>query len=108
MRAPRLLRRVAAMPAAEIRDRVAGTVRREAARLAHRARPSGWRREDLAGALVPWTAEIAGAIAHLSAGRSGEAHHALARHFASRPRRWPMTPTLRESVARTIRDRFPD
>jgi hypothetical protein len=108
MRAPRLLRRVAAMPAAEIRDRVAGTMRREAARLAHRARPSAWRREDLAGALVPWTAEIAGAIAHLSAGRNGEAHQALARHFATRPRRWPVTPALRDGIARTIRARFPD
>ncbi len=49
MRAARLLRRVAAMPAAEIRDRLASTMRREAARLAHRARPAAWRRDELAG-----------------------------------------------------------
>ncbi|MEO5823107.1 MAG: heparinase II/III family protein, partial [Vicinamibacteraceae bacterium] len=108
MRAPRLLRRVAAMPATEIRDRVAGTVRREAARLAHRARPSGWRRGDLAAALVPLTGEIAGAITHLSAGRADDAHRALARHFAVRPRRWPITPATREAVARAIRERVPD
>ncbi len=108
MRASRLLLRVAAMPAAEIRDRVTTTVRREAARLAHRARPAAWRREDLAGALVPWTAAIAAAIAHVSAGRDEDAHHALARHFASRPRRWPVAPLLRDSLGGAIRARFPD
>ena len=108
MRAPHLLKRVAAMPATEIRDRLASTMRREAARLAHRARPSAWRREDLAGALVPWTAELGGAITHLSAGRLDDAHGALARHFAARPRRWPITPELRDAVTRTIHGRFPD
>ena len=109
MRADRLLRRVAAMPAAEIRDRLASTMRREAARLAHRARPARtWRRDDLAGALVPRTAELAAAITHLSAGRVDDAHHALARHFATRPRRWPIAPAMRDPVARTLRTRFPD
>lgn len=108
MRAASLLRRVAAMPAAELRDRVTTTVRREAARLAHRARPAVWRREDLAGALVPWTAGIAGAVAHLSAGRADDAHHALARHFASRPRRSPIAPLLREPLVSAINGRFPD
>ena len=109
MRADRLLRRVAAMPAAEIRDRLASTMRREAARLAHRARPARtWLRDDLAGALVPRTAELAGAITHLSAGRADDAHRALARHFATRPRRWPIVPAMRDAVARTIRTRFPD
>ena len=108
MRASSLLRRVVAMPPAEIRDRVTTTVRREAARLAHRARPAAWRREDLAGALVPWTAALGGAVAHLSAGRADEAHHALARHFAGRPRRWPVAPQLRDTVAGAIRERFPD
>ena len=108
MRADRLLRRVAAMPAAEIRDRLASTMRREAARLAHRARPAAWRRDDLAGALVPRTAELAAAITHLSAGRVDDAHHALARHFATRPRRWPIAPAMRDPVARTLRTRFPD
>ena len=78
MRAAGLLRRVAAMPATELRDRLASTVRREAARLAHRARPAAWRREDLAAALVPRTADVAAAIAHLSGGRAGDAHDALA------------------------------
>ncbi len=107
MRAPRLLRRVAAMPATEIRDRLAGTVRREAARLAHRARPEAWRREDLGAALVPWTAEMGGAISHLGAGRIEDAHRALARHFAIRPRRWPITPAMRGAVSRAICERFP-
>jgi hypothetical protein len=104
---PSLLQRVAAMPASEIRDRVATTVRREAARLAHRARPAAWRREELADALVPWTAAIAAAVAHVSAGRADDAHHVLARHFASRPRRWVVAPLLRETVAGAIRARFP-
>jgi hypothetical protein len=96
------------MPAAEIRDRVATTVRREATRLTQRARPARWRHADLAGALVPWTAEIGSAVTHLSAGRIDEAHHALGQHFATRPRRWPVTPAMRDLLARTIRDRFPD
>jgi Heparinase II/III-like protein/Heparinase II/III N-terminus len=109
MRASGLLRRVAAMPATEIRDRLASTMRREAARLAHRARPARtWRRADLAGALVPWTAELAGAITHLSAGRIDDAHGVLSRHFAARPRRWPIAPAMREPVAQTIRACFPD
>jgi hypothetical protein len=108
MRAARLIRRVAAMPATELRDRVAGTMRREAARLAHRTRPAAWRRDDLAAALMPSTADLAGAITHLSAGRADDAHDALARHFAARPPRWPIAPSVREAVARTIRDRFPD
>ncbi len=108
MRAPRLWRRVAAMPAAEIRDRVATTVRREATRLTQRARPARWRHEDLAAALVPWTAEIGSAVTHLAAGRIDEAHHALSQHFATRRRRWPVTPAMRDLLARTIRDRFPD
>jgi hypothetical protein len=108
MRAASLLRRVAAMPATELRDRLTGTVRREAARLAHRARPAAWRRDDLAAAIVPRTAELAGAITHLSAGRVHDAHAALARHFATRPRRWPIQPAMRDAVARTIRARFPD
>ena len=107
MRAAGLLRRVAAMPATELRDRLASTVRREAARLAHRARPAVWRREDLAAALAPRTGDVAAAIAHLSAGRAGEAHDALAHHFATRPRRWPIAPAMREAVAKTVRDRFP-
>ena len=108
MRATRLLRRVAAMPAAELRDRLAGTMRREAARLAHRARPAAWRRDELAAALVPSSAEMAGAITHLSAGRVDDAHDALVRHFAARPRRWPIAPAMRDAVAGTIRDRVPD
>jgi hypothetical protein len=107
MSTARLLRRVAAMPAAEIRDRLAGTVRREAARLAHRARPAAWRRSDLAGALVPWTAEVGAAISHLAAGRDDDAHRALARHFAARRRRWLVTPAMRSALSRTIGDHFP-
>ncbi len=47
-------------------------------------------------------------MAHLSAGRADDAHHALARHFASRPRRWPVAPLLRDTLPGVIRERFPD
>jgi hypothetical protein len=103
----RLLRRVAGMGPREIRDRVTTSVRREAARLAHRARAATWQRQDLTTALVPWSADLASAVAHLDAGRADDAHHALAHHFATRARRWPVVSSLRDPVVRAIRERCP-
>jgi hypothetical protein len=107
MEANRLLRRVAGMRPREIRDRVASSVRREASRLAHRARGSTWQHQDLAAALVPWSPDLATAVTHLDADRADEAHHALARHFATRARRWPVSPSQRDRVTRVIHQRCP-
>ena len=85
------------------------TVRREAAAAGAPGPPGGLAARGSGGrAGRRRTAELAGAIAHLSAGRVDDAHAALARHFATRPRRWPIAPAMREPVARTIRARFPD
>lgn len=107
MRAARLIRRVAGMSAAELRTRVATSVRREASRLAHRARASAWDRRALASALVPGTPALASAIAHLEAGRAEEAHRTLRRYLVGRPRRWPIAAAARDTIAAAITAQLP-
>lgn len=102
MRAARLIRRVAGMSAAELRTRVTTSVRREASRLAHRARAAAWDRRALAAALVPGTPALASAIAHLQAGNAEDAHRALRRHVVGRPRRWPINAGARDPIAAAI------
>jgi hypothetical protein len=107
MGAARLIRRVAGMSAAELRTRVTTSVRREASRLAHRARPSAWDRRALAAALVPGTPALASAIAHLEAGRAEDAHRVLRRHVVGRPRRWPIAAGARDTIAAAITAHLP-
>jgi hypothetical protein len=104
---PRRLERVTQMTPAEISARVAMAVRRGAGRVAHASRTPAWHRRDLVAALAPDAPGVRDAAARLAAGDAGEAHHALSRHFATRPRRWPIAPAGRDALAAAIRARFP-
>jgi hypothetical protein len=66
-----------------------------------------WDRRALAEALAahPSLDEARESLDH---GQWELAHRRLARHFASSPQRFPLSPANRRSLVRAIRDRFPD
>jgi hypothetical protein len=95
------------MSPAELGGRVAISVRREASRVGWAARKSAWRREDLARLLALDDPLVRDAASDLGAGAIADAQARLARHLLTRPRRWPIAPRDRESLASAIRARFP-
>ena len=103
-----LLARVAAMDREELRFRAVSAARHAAGRLRFGAARPAWRRGDLVRVLDP---EAGPAVRDArDAARRGdflEAHVLLARHFETRPRRWPLAASSRHTLAATIRDRFP-
>ena len=103
-----LLARVAAMDREELRFRAVSAARHAAGRLRFGAARPAWRRGDLVRVLDP---EAGPAVRDArDAARRGdflEAHVLLARHFETRPRRWPLASSNRFALAAAIRDRFP-
>jgi hypothetical protein len=104
---PTRLGRVARMTPAEISARVAMAVRRGADRVVHASRKPAWHRRDLVSALATDAPGVAEAAAALDGGDDSAAHVALSRHFATRPRRWPIAPSGRDALVAVIRARFP-
>jgi heparinase II/III-like protein len=87
------------------RSAAAGRIARDRVRLA--IAPARWNRGELARLLV--TSSAAAPIA--AAAREGrwlDAHQAIARHLASSPQRFLISPRLRDDVAGRVRMAFPD
>lgn len=108
MSAPSLLHRLAAMDREELRFRTVCEARKLGGRVRFAAARPRWRRRNLAR-LLDGTAGPLVREAQQAAGR-GDAvasHLALARHFQTRGRRWPVAAGQRDDMSRQIRDRFP-
>jgi hypothetical protein len=103
-----LLTRVAAMDRGELRFRVECEARKAAAHARFRLARPRWKRATLVrvldGSAGPLVAEARDAAAR---GDFLAAHRALDRHFASRPRRWPVAATARAPLVDALRRRFP-
>ena len=104
---PRLMKRLSAMSAAELRFRAAAGARREAGRLAYSLRRPTWRREELASALCPDEPNIGRAIRRLAARDWSGAHQTLMDHFGSRTPRFVLDPRRGDALSRRIRSAFP-
>ena len=103
-----LVSRLAAMDREELRFRAACAARNTAQRLRFAVAPPAWRRGDLVRVLDPACGDgVRQARDAAARGDFLHAHVALARHFATRPRRWPLAAIDRETLSAAILDRFP-
>ncbi|HKF69870.1 MAG TPA: hypothetical protein VKB36_25160, partial [Vicinamibacterales bacterium] len=101
-----MLTRLSKMNLGEIgwRGRASAQIAWDRIRAAHAA--PAWNRPALSAALAPHSAldDVRSSLDH---GQWVLAHRRLARHFASGPQRFPLSPANRQSVVPAIRDRFP-
>jgi hypothetical protein len=101
-----MLARLSKMNLGEIgwRSRASAQIAWDRIRAAHAA--PAWNRPALSAALAPHSAldDVRSSLDH---GQWLLAHRRLARHFASSPQRFPLSPANRQSVVPAIRDRFP-
>jgi hypothetical protein len=102
------LTRLRAMDREELRVRAAVAARGAADRVRFAVARPGWRRSNLASALNPDAAPgIREAATAMSRGDAMTAHRALAAHFETRLRRWPLSASNRTPLTAAIRERFP-
>jgi hypothetical protein len=108
MSLPALLGRLAAMSGDERRVRLATAKRNAAARLAFAIRRPRWDRRELTRLLDPAAGPLVAAARDAAArGDFLEAHRILGRHFATRPRRWPVAAASRQAFAGALHARTP-
>lgn len=100
-----LLKRLRAMDGAELRFRAATALRTRVDRARAAWAPERWRREALQLAHLP---ELAAARHALERRDWMAAHHELARHFATRPPRFPLDPQRLARIGDEIARRFPE
>jgi len=103
----KLLKRLSAMDAAELRFRTVACARREAGRIAFRACRPAWAREALASALQADDRRVARAVRYLADHNWTEAHECLSDYFGSRAPRFVLDLRRREAISREISAVFP-
>jgi hypothetical protein len=101
-----MLARLSRMSLGELgwRSRASARTTWDRIRAAHSA--PAWNRSTLSGALAPHPS-LDEARASMRQGHWLVAHRRLARHFASSPQRFPLSPANRGSLVPAILDRFP-
>jgi hypothetical protein len=102
-----MLARLSRMSLGELgwRSRASARIAWDRIRAAHSA--PAWNRSTLPGVLTEHPS-LDEARASMRQGEWLLAHRRLARHFASSPQRFPLSPGHRRSLVPAIRDRFPD
>jgi hypothetical protein len=105
-----VLRRLAAMPAEELRFRLGCELRKTASRLRIRVSARGWERSDLAGVIAHesgGTSAWPSVVAALKEGDFRTAHEALAGHFRVRRSAFPLNAHETAARAGVINDAWP-